>query len=244
MPPERIVSLVPSLTELVWWLDCGDRLAGRTRFCVEPAGAIEPVPAVGGTKNPNVPRIVAMAPDLVIANKEENRREDVEALQAAGLNVLLTDPGSVAEAVALVRELGLLLDAEDRAEELAVRTEAALAGIAAAPRPRVFVAIWKKPLMGLGSETYGHDLLERCGAANVLSGRPRYPQLAIDEVRSLAPDLVLLPDEPYPFGEGDRELFAQLAPVRFVDGRSLWWYGPRMPDAIQALHGILAEVQA
>ena len=95
MEPRRIVSLVPSLTELVWWLGAGDLLVGRTRFCTEPAGAVESVPAMGGTKNPDLERIVAARPDLVIANKEENRRDDVVALQAAGLVVHVTDPNSV-----------------------------------------------------------------------------------------------------------------------------------------------------
>ncbi|HXU23926.1 MAG TPA: helical backbone metal receptor, partial [Tepidiformaceae bacterium] len=100
MPPARIVSLVPSLTELVWWLGAGERLVGRTRFCTEPAGLVEAVPIMGGTKNPHVERIVSARPDLVVANKEENRREDVEALQQAGLHVLLTDPNTVEEALA------------------------------------------------------------------------------------------------------------------------------------------------
>ena len=244
MAPERIVTLVPSLTELIWWLGAGDRLAGRTRFCVEPAGEIERVPVVGGTKNPDLSRIVELAPDLVVANKEENRREDVGALQAAGLDVLLTDPCSVAEAIALVRELGRLLDVEERAEQLAADSEAALAEFAPVRGTRVFVAIWKKPLMGLGGATYGHDLIERCGAINVLGGRARYPEVTMEDVRLLAPDLVLLPDEPYPFAGGDREIFAPFAPVHFVDGRLLWWYGPRMPAAIRGLRAVLAGVSA
>src|SRR5690606_2804454 len=100
-----IVSLVPSITDLVVWLGAGDRLAGRTRFCVEPRGQIEAVPVVGGTKDPDIEAIAEGKPALVLANREENRREDVEALRQAGIDVLVTDPNSVAEAVAMIREV-------------------------------------------------------------------------------------------------------------------------------------------
>jgi ABC-type hemin transport system substrate-binding protein len=237
----RIVSLVPSLTELVWWFGLGESLAGRTTFCTEPAGAIEAVPRFGGTKNPKVGAIVALAPDLVLANKEENRREDVEALRAAGLDVLLTDPNTVPEAVAMIRELGAGLGCAAKAEVLAGAVEAELAAPLPAVRPRVFVPIWKEPLLGLGCESYGHDLLERAGAINILADRPRYPEVSRDDVVALAPDLILLPDEPYPFQERDAREWASIAPARVVDGRLLWWYGPRIPEALAALRTILRD---
>jgi len=240
--PQRIVSLVPSLTELVCWLGEGDRLVGRTTFCVEPAAELAKVPRIGGTKNPKIARIVEMAPDLVLANREENRREDVEALQAAGLRVLVTDPNTVPEAVAMIRELGGLLGAQERAEALAAEVEGELA----APNPergrRVFVAVWNEPLMGLGSESYGHDLLERCGGENVLRDQPRYPASSREELAALAPDLILLPDEPYPFDGEHAAKFSEIAPAQVVDGRLLWWYGPRLPEALRTLRALLAEL--
>lgn len=123
----RIVSLVPSLTELVWWLGRGDWLVGRTRFCEEPAAMAERVPAMGGTKDPDTGAIIRARPDLVIANREENRREDVEALQAAGLRVVVTDPNTVEEALGMILELGEMLGAQGRAKVLAADVEAALA---------------------------------------------------------------------------------------------------------------------
>jgi ABC-type hemin transport system substrate-binding protein len=236
---DRIVSLVPSLSELVWWLGAGSRLVGRTRFCTEPAGVIEAVPAMGGTKNPDLARILAARPDLVIANREENRREDVEALREAGVEVLLTDPNSVLEAITMIREIGRRLGAEARAERLAADIEGALATTEAAPSMRVYTAVWHHPLMGLGSETYGHSLLEACGASNVLAGRPRYPELSMDELRQLAPELILLPDEPFPFDAGHAEVYRQIAPARVIDGKLVWWYGPRMPGAIRELSSII-----
>lgn len=239
-PRKRVVSLVPSLTELVFWLGRGEWLMGRTRFCDEPRGIVEQVPAVGGTKDPNLERIDALQPDLVLANREENRREDVEALIGRGIDVLLTDPDTVPAAVAMVREVGRALDAEAAAEELAQEIEVLLAEPTPTSRTRVFVPVWKQPLMALGGATYGNDLLERCGATNVFADRPRYPEVALDEVGQLQPDLILLPDEPYRFKERDTAAFAGIAPARVIDGRLLWWYGPRMPDSIRTLRGLLS----
>ncbi|MFN8507645.1 MAG: helical backbone metal receptor [Dehalococcoidia bacterium] len=244
MLPGRVVSLVPSLTELVWWLGEGHRLVGRTRFCDAPPEGTR-IEAMGGTKDPDVARVLALRPDLVLANREENRREDVEALRQAGVEVLLTDPVTVAGAAAMVGEIARRLGPEERGARLVSDIEEA-AGEILEPRarPRVFVAVWKQPLLGLGSEAYGHDLLEVAGAENVLAARPRYPELTFDDLRALAPDLILLPDEPYRFRETDRRAFSQIAPARLVDGRILWWYGPRIPAAIRTLRALFAEAQA
>ncbi len=244
MAPERIVSLVPSLTELVWWLGCGDTLRGRTRFCEEPAGEIERVPVIGGTKNPDVAAIVAIAPDLVIANREENRREDVEALRAAGLNVLLTDPNSVEDALTMIAALGEALGREAQAEGLVEEVREAVTEGADGSRPSLFVPIWRNPLMGLAGAAYGDSVLAAAGATNVLGGRTRYPEVTLEEVAALAPDAILLPDEPYRFSEQYVPEFAAIAPTAVVDGKLLWWYGPRMPQAIRDLRAIVRGLVA
>lgn len=241
MVPKRVVSLVPSLTELVFWFGRGDLLVGRTRFCVAPAIEVGAIPIIGGTKNPEVERIVALEPDVVIANREENRREDVEALRGAGVEVVLTDPDTIDGALEMVADLGGLLGAGARADELIASTRTELSRPLPARRPRVFVAIWRHPLMGLGSQAYGHDLVERCGGENVLGDRPRYPSLSMEELPALRPDLILLPDEPYRFRESDRPGFDAIAPTVLLDGRLLWWYGPRMPGAIRRLGQIFEE---
>ncbi len=244
MAPERIVSLVPSLTELVWWLGCGDALRGRTRFCEEPAGEIEVVPNVGGTKNPDIEAIAAISPDLVIANREENRREDVEALQHAGLNVLLTDPNSVDEALAMIADVGKALEREAAAEGLVAEVRAAVTEGSGERPAALFVPIWWNPLMGLAGDTYGSSVLEAAGATNVLAGRTRYPEVTLDEVAALRPQAILLPDEPYRFNEGHVPEFSGIAPTAVVDGKLLWWYGPRMPEAIRELRRIVRELAA
>lgn len=242
MPPARVVSLVPSLTELVFWLGAGAGVAGRTRFCTEPAGEVGHVPTIGGTKNPHIDKIIELAPDLILANKEENRREDIDALRAAGLEVFLTDPNTVEQAVAMIRDIGCALSREAAAEELAAEVEALLASSRSAAGPRVYVGVWHQPMMGLGSESYGHSLLEACGALNVLADRPRYPAVTIDEVAALRPDVILLPDEPFPFDEGHARAYGAIAPARVMDGKLLWWYGPRIPAAIRELRTLFAEV--
>jgi ABC-type hemin transport system substrate-binding protein len=229
----RLVSLVPSLTELLFHLGRGNWLVGRTRFCDSPPEATQ-VQAVGGTKDPDIPRILSLAPDLVIANREENRREDVEALRAAGLSVLVTDPNSVAEAATMVRELGSLLDVPVPAARLAGEIEAEAANDPP-PGPAVFVAVWYRPLIGLGGHSFGNDVVRVAGGRNVLAARPRYPEVTREEVAALHPGLILLPDEPYRFRERHLREFATIAPTRLIDGRLLWWYGPRLPGAIREL---------
>ena len=252
MTAERIVSLVPSLTELVAWLGAGERLVGRTKFCTEPPGLAQSVPALGGTKNPDLARIIRLAPDLVIANREENRREDIEALRAAGLEVLLTHPDTVDEALEMIEELGRLLGVAGSSADLARDIEAALAPSPPDPlsrlvphgrggASRVYVGVWHNPMMGLGSGTYGDSVLEACGGENVLADQQRYPELTMAELRALKPQLILLPDEPFPFDASHAALYGEVAPARVVDGKLLWWYGPRIPEAIRTLRAILRE---
>ncbi|MEO8538355.1 MAG: helical backbone metal receptor [bacterium] len=242
MPPSRIISLVPSLTELLFWLGAGDRVVARTKFCTEPQGAVDSVPAIGGTKNPIIERIVALQPDLVIANKEENRREDIDALRAAGLHVLLTDPNTVGEAVTMIRDIGWALGAPERADELTAAIDSALCAIPSSRRVAVYAGVWHNPMMGLGSESYGNSLIEACGGRNVMQ-RPRYPETSLGELRTLAPELILLPDEPFPFDAGHAALYGEVAPARVIDGKLLWWYGPRMPQAIRELSALFEEFQ-
>jgi ABC-type hemin transport system substrate-binding protein len=237
----RVVSLVPSLTELVFHLGRGPWLVGRTRFCNLPAEATA-IEAVGGTKDPDISRIAALAPDLVIANREENRREDVEALCAAGLDVLVTDPNTVREAAAMIEDLGGRLDAAVPATALVRSIEAELDQAPPGPGPRVFVAVWYRPLLGLGGETFGNDVLAAAGASNVLASCPRYPEIARDALPGLRPDLILLPDEPFRFRQRHAEEFASVAPARLIDGKLLWWYGPRLPASLRQLREMFAEL--
>lgn len=249
-PPRRIVSLVPSITETLFALGLGARILGVTEFCVHPASGVRSKVRVGGTKNPARDAIAALEPDLVVANKEENRRRDVERLEAAGLRVFVTYARTVADCVDEIRSLGAVLDAVGPSERLAGRIEAARAAIRTAePRPRVAALIWKGPYMAVGADTYAHDLIEVCGGLNCFADADaRYPRVDVAALERAAPDVILLPTEPYVFGESDRlELLgldcvaARNGRIHVVEGELLSWYGPRSERALWELSRLLAE---
>ena len=251
--PRRIVSLVPSLTEALFELGLGARVVGVTEWCVHPAGAVALVPKVGGTKTPDLAAIAALAPDLVIANHEENRRRDVAQLEALGIHVWVTYPRTVAEGAALLAELAEL-GASAQAREAVVAPVLAALAEAEAARPErgtsVFCPIWRDPWMAVGGDTYAHDLLTLCGGRNVFAerGERRYPRVTLDEVVAAAPEVVILPDEPYAFAASDvaelRRLpipAAQSGRIHLIDGTWVSWYGPRIGRVIRALRGFLVE---
>jgi len=250
-PTRRVVSLVPSITEALFVLGRGDVVCGATRYCVEPAGQMAHVTRVGGTKNPDIARIVALAPDLVVVNPEENRRADFDALEAAGLPLFVSFPQRVADVPRMLRQLGTLVDALPDAERRACAVEAAIAEAATWPttgRPRVFCPIWKNPWMSVNHDTFVDDVLSLAGGRNVCRDAPeRYCTVTLEAIAARAPQVVLLPDEPYVFAPRDLPSLAPLHAtpalrgdrVFFVDGKALAWYGPRTADALRMVHGLL-----
>ncbi len=249
MAPRRIVSLVPSLTEALFAFGAGERLVGRTRYCLCPPRAVGKVPVVGGTKKVDVRRVLDLGPDLIVAVREENSRECVEELRDAGVPVFLGSPGTVEEATTMLRELAGLVGSP-RTEVVLGPIERTRERLANAPRAssprRVFVPIWKNPYMSVGSDTYVHDVLATCGGENVCGGATRYPIVTLEEVEAAQPEVVLLPDEPYPFsGEDLEEFYALDVPavredrVLLVDGKLLTWYGPRMAGSLTQLAALL-----
>ena len=234
----RIVSLVPSLTEALA-LSCPEKLVAATDWCTHPADLA--VARVGGTKTPDLEAIVALGPDLVVANAEENRPPDLDVLRAQGVPVWVTDIRTVDQALASIDKLLRAVGAIDtrwlgQARDSWLNPSAVVEG----RRLRAVVPIWRRPWMHLGSDTYAGDVLRRLGVDNVLSDSPhRYPKLGLGNLPK--PDLVVLPDEPYQFGEMDGpEAFPGL-PCALVSGRSLTWYGPAMVGAPQVL---LASLRA
>ncbi|MDT8437257.1 MAG: helical backbone metal receptor [Gemmatimonadota bacterium] len=250
----RIVSLCPSLTELVFDLGRGADLVGVTKFCVHPAGRVASIEKVGGTKNPKVERIVDLAPELVLLNEEENRAEDAEALAAAGLRCHASFPRTAEETAAMVRSIGAALDRAPQAEAIAadIESRAARVRAAAAGRPRVPYAclIWRKPWMAAGADTFIHALLALAGGENVFAGRvERYPEVSAGELAGADPAVVLLTSEPFPFGERHaRELVRATALPRerfeFADGELLSWHGSRTPRGIDYAEALLDAVRA
>ena len=259
-PRRRIVSLVPSLSEALHVLGLGDRIVGVTDYCVHPADAFEGVARVGGTKDADVDAIEAVAPDLVIANEEENTVRVVRKLAERDLDVWVTYPRTVREGAALLDELADLgASDEARTSHVAPCLEAVARAERAAPavRPRVFCPIWRDPWMTIGGDTYIDDMISLAGGRNPFAtpdaasvrGRAdrRYPTVDLEAVVALDPEVILLPDEPYAFAARDREELlgtdcaaARTGRVHLIDGTLVSWYGPRIAEAIQVLAKIFA----
>ncbi|WP_269855009.1 helical backbone metal receptor [Streptomyces sp. RPT161] len=229
----RVVSLVPSLTEAVA-ATRREMLVGATEWCSHPHDL--DVVRIGGTKNPDTQRITELAPDLVIANEEENRAPDLAALRAAGLRVLVTEVRTLEQAFAELRRVlvdgcGLtgpswLAEAEDAWRRLEPPTR----------RIAAVVPIWRRPWMVCGRDTFAGDVLARLGVGNVYAGHPeRYPRVPIGELNAAGAELVVLPDEPYRFTADDGpEAFPGL-PTALVSGRHLTWYGPSLREAPEVI---------
>lgn len=233
--PLRVVSLVPSLTEAVAVSAPPGTLVGVTDWCTHPAD-LGGAARIGGTKNPDTAAIAALRPDLVLANEEENRAADLDALRAAGLRVLVTGIRTLEQAFA---ELGRVLAACGVRARPGWLDEAEAAWAAVTPGDLTYsavVPIWRRPWMVLGRDTFAGDLLARLGVRNLYAGHPeRYPRVPLDELLAAGPDLVVLPDEPYRFTRDDGpEAFPGL-PAALVDGRYLTWYGPSLAEAPESL---------
>jgi len=289
--PRRVVSLVPSVTESLFGLGCGGALVGVTDFCVHPAEAVKRLPRVGGTKNPDLQRIQAAMPDLIIANQEENSQASLAALAAEGFRVWLTFPRTVRQALDLLHDLVRLFRVSAMGHQLsALETAYEWASLAAENTPpvKVFCPIWREPgahppaegprwWMTIHRDTYVHDVIRLCGGRNVFADRERryplaadlgesqaatpgpaagrdtrYPRVTTQEVAEQAPDLILLPSEPYLFSESDLAAFDDFGEIpavknkniRLVDGSLLTWHGIRVARALAELPAIINPGEA
>ncbi|MBL8727281.1 MAG: ABC transporter substrate-binding protein [Planctomycetes bacterium] len=239
--PARIVSLVPSTTESLCALGAGAALVGCTRYCEEPAGELAAVRRVGGTKNPQREAILALHPDLVLANAEENRAEDLEWLQAR-VRVVVHTPRTVGEAAACLRDLAAELAVPEAVQPFLLRIESQLAAaqvaLLEAPAIDVFYPVWCRPWISINGDTFVHDVLRVVGLRNIAADLPRrYPEVELEWVRSRRPGAVLLPSEPWAFTASDRDVcrgertFGPAA-VELCDGRDFCWHGVRLADGL------------
>jgi ABC-type Fe3+-hydroxamate transport system substrate-binding protein len=242
-PARRVVSLVPSLTESVA-ATRPDALVGATTWCTQPAGL--EVPRVRGTKNPDLTAITRLKPDLVLANQEENRRVDVERLRSGGIPVWVTVIRTLDEAIASLRRMfrfalgwaepPWLSRAEQAWQDPGLTT--------LRPRVRAVIPVWRDPWMVVGSATFTGDVAGRLGLDNVFSDHPRrYPHVSLSELAARGPELIVLPDEPYPFGPDDGPEMFPGHRVALVEGRSLTWYGPSLVTARMLLAAQLAAAR-
>jgi ABC-type Fe3+-hydroxamate transport system substrate-binding protein len=245
----RIISLCPSLTELVFDLGAGDELVARTRFCIHPADGVAGVEKVGGTKNPKIERIVALAPDIVLLNEEENRVEDAEELARAGINCNVSFPVTVQDTADMVRNIGVALGRAGRAEEIARDIEQRARRVSAAARGttalRYAYLIWHDPWMVAAGNTFVSGMLGLAGAVNVFGDRSeRYPEVTSADIAAASPDVVFLSSEPFPFREEHAtklvtESGIERSRIRFVDGEYLSWHGSRTPAGIDYAESVV-----
>jgi len=228
--PQRIVSLVPSITELLYDLGAKDRLIGRTKFCIHPSGEVEHLTVIGGTKNVNIQKVLSLNPDLVIANKEENVKQQIELLKAE-LPVWVSKVAHFSDSMEMIKQLGSILELKDIAESLITQSLKIIKGLQYRKKHRAVYLIWKDPYMTIGGDTYIHDMMQHLGYQNVFENQTRYPIVTIEMIRKINPDLVLLSSEPFPFKEKHIQEFEKELPesrVKLVDGALFSWYGSRI----------------
>lgn len=232
-PASRVISLVPSITEALAIVR-PEAIVGATDWCTHPGDLA--ATRVRGTKNPDRELIISLQPDLVIANKEENRRLDVERLRAAGVRVWVTDIESVPQALTSLDRLYSVALRWERPDWLA-QAEQIWSSVAES-RGRVAVPIWRDPWMVVGGDTFTSDLLRRAGWANAFASSQRYPQVEVAAIDTAGADVVLLPDEPYEFTASDGPEAFIKTPTHLLSGRLLTWYGPSLLEAHQVLTGL------
>lgn len=250
MGAKRVVSLCPSITETIVGIGGLKLLAGVTRYCTRPKGMLWGLPRVGGTKSPDIARILDLTPDLVFANAEENRREDVEALRAAGVEVDVSLPKTVADVPGAIRRWGVLLGTSEEAEALADRVEKAWKDLEARKPAAAFryaYWIWKDPWMTVSNDTYVADLLRLAGGENVYgSDEARYPTTSPSESLARGARVHLFASEPYPFNEERHaeiieKAFGPQTRRLFVDGDDFCWHGVRTLDGLKVAASLIKD---
>jgi ABC-type Fe3+-hydroxamate transport system substrate-binding protein len=237
-PPQRIVSLVPSQTELLFYLGAGSQVAGVTDFCIEPPAALQNCQRVGGTKRFLFDRIERLGPDLLIGNREENYIEGIARLEQRHA-VWMSDIETLNHARWMIEAIGELCDRADAAARLVREIDAAFSHLSRSRLGSAAYLIWQKPWMAAGSETFIDDMLRRAGFDNAFADRTRYPEITLDELRTRAPRFVLLSSEPFPFEQRHlTQLQMELPDARIllVDAMPFSWYGSRLLHAPAYFH--------
>ena len=243
-PPQRIISLVPSQTELLYDLGLKDEVIGITKFCVHPHEWFRHKQRIGGTKNVNIELVKSLRPDLIIANKEENTQEQVEEL-ASLFPTWVSNIQTIDDALRMIRDVGTLVGKGERARSLTTDITNGFNNLKkAAVSQRVAYFIWRNPWMCAGGDTFINNMIEQMGWTNVLTGKMRYPEIALQELAGERVDRILLSSEPYPFKDAHiAEIKAVLpdAQVQLVDGEMFSWYGSRMREAIKYLEKLVHQ---
>jgi len=234
--PKKIISLVPSQTELLFTLGLNDRVKGITKFCVHPAAWRRNKSIVGGTKTVHLERVQKLNPDLILANKEENTRAEVEAL-AASYPVWVSDISDLESALDMIGSVATMTDTLGAGQKLIKEIEYSFQNLPRLEnRSTAIYLIWQDPFISVGADNFIHDMMLRAGFCNLLADQLRYPEISIGQIRELQPEYILLSSEPFPFGQKHLDKFQSLFPdikILLVDGEMFSWYGSRIKLAAQ-----------
>jgi ABC-type Fe3+-hydroxamate transport system substrate-binding protein len=207
-------------------------IVGRTKFCIHPQQLVKSIPKIGGTKNPNISAILDLKPDLILANKEENNKSDIEVLMET-CRVHLTDISNYKEALQSIKDIGQITDRQQESQKIILKIESRFSLLLdlISEKQKVCYLIWKDPMMTIGNDTYIHDMLQKCGFENIFGDQTRYPKIKFNEIIAKKPDFIFLSSEPFPFKEKHISEFQKIfsdAKIVLVDGEYFSWYGSRM----------------
>lgn len=240
--PQKIISLVPSISELLWDLNLQNELCGITKFCIHPEIMFRSKPVIGGTKNINIDRIRQLQPDLIIANKEENTKTDIELL-AAEFPVWISDVNTFDEALHLIHETGILCNRKTESEKII--SEILSQRKSFLPTIKVLYFIWHKPDYAAGKNTFIDAMLNEAGFENCLTEK-RYPEITPEEIKELHPEYIFLSSEPFPFSEKHQNYFREMFPnakIYYVNGEMFSWYGSGMRKAFRYFEELRNNLQ-
>ncbi|QNF35858.1 ABC transporter substrate-binding protein [Adhaeribacter swui] len=231
--PKRIISLVPSQTELLFDLGLEDRVAGITKFCIHPAEQIKNKPKIGGTKNFNFEEIAALKPDMIIGNKEENYQVGILQLKE-NYTVWMSDISNLVEATEMIRQIGVITNTFKPAQKIIHQILTGFQDLNYPDKIPAAYFIWREPFMSVGQDTFIHQMLDLSGFANVFADYNRYPEITPEQLQAAQPAVILLSSEPYPFKEKHLPELKNLCPnalIKLVDGEMFSWYGSRLQYA-------------
>lgn len=244
--PKRIVSLVPSQTELLYTLGLEEEVVGITKFCVHPQEWFRSKKRIGGTKNIHLNQVLDLRPDLIIAGKEENVAEQVLSLSRE-VPVWTSDVANLYDALQMIRNIGMITGKTTAAESLCPTISAGFDRLQQLTPPTAAVyLIWKDPYMTVGGDTFIHDMMARCGISNLFAGSKRYPQTSLAAIRNMGCRLLLLSSEPYPFSDKDINEIRSFLPetrIELVDGEYFSWYGSRLQLAPKYFANLVDRLQ-
>lgn len=231
--PLRIISLVPSQTELLLDLGMSHRLVGRTKFCIHPVDAVQDISIIGGTKNLNLDSIHELQPDLIIGNKEENEESQIMELSSK-YPIWMSDIYSLEDALKMICDLGSLLALEEQAATMVAEIGAGFESLSKMLSGSAVYLIWDKPIMAVGPDTFIDDMIGRLGLSNAVT-KTRYPELSIASLQDFNPDFLFLSSEPFPYKDKHIKTYQKLLPntkVILVDGEMFSWYGSRLLKSV------------